>query len=136
MRLAPCILTLLIAAGCAPDRGASIQSGSAAIGQWRPFYSRDFPQEGRRLDYFYDRSRLYKGGGHVVARWKVVSSRGEATTLYVIDISCREGTFTERQTVILGADGRTKELSDLERYAERPIETGTSGDVFRRAYCG
>lgn len=135
MRLAPFILTLLLVASCARERGAGIQSGSAAIGQWRPFYSRDFPQEGRRLNYFYDQSRLHRGGGHVVARWRVVGSRGETTTLYVIDISCRAGTFTEKQTKIFGDDSQARELPESDRYADRPIEAGTSGDVFRRAFC-
>lgn len=71
----------------------------------------------------------------MVARWKVVGSPERATTLYVIDISCRDGTYTEKSTTIFDAEGQARVLSHLERDTNRPIETGTSSDVFRRAHC-
>lgn len=91
--------------------------------------------EARRLDYFYDQSRVHRSRGHVVSRWKVVGSPTETTTLYVIDISCRDGTFTEIATIMVDAAGRARKLRQPERYAARAIETGTSSDVFRRAFC-
>lgn len=135
MRLPRCIsLMFLLATSCGPDSSVGIESGSAAVGQWRHFYSRDFT-EARRLDYFYDQSRVHRNRGHVVSRWKVVGSPTETTTLYVIDISCRDGTFTEIETVMVDAEGRARKLTQPERYAARTIESGTSSDVFRRAFC-
>ena len=125
---------LLLAAGCSTDSGQRIKSGSEAVGQWQHFYQRDFP-EARRLDYFYDQSHVYVNQGHVVGRWKVLGSPVQTTTLYVIDISCRDGTFTEKETVIIDAERRTRHLTPVERYANRPIKTGTSGDLFRQRFC-
>jgi len=78
--------------------------------------------------------RVQKSAGHVIAHWKVLSSAG-TTTLYVIDISCWDAGFTEKGTVIFDEMGRAKKMPQSELYVDRPIENGTSSDVFRRMFC-
>lgn len=121
-------------AGCVSHANAVISPGTMGSGHWVPFYSRNF-LEGRRLDYFYDSSRVHRGSGHVVARWKVVSVPYEGATLYVIDIACREATFTEKGTELIDAQGRAHPLPQSELSVDRPIADGTSSDVFRRTFC-
>ena len=117
MRLSSCIcVSSLLAASCAAESGVGIAPGSASVGRWTLFYSRNFQAE--RLDYFYDRSRVQRSSGHVVARWKVVGSPKARTTLYVVDISCRNGTFTEKGTIIIDADGQFKELPQSKRLVD------------------
>jgi hypothetical protein len=131
MRLSPCVcVVFVLAASCAP---VGITPGSEAVGRWAPFYSRNFQAE--RLDYFYDQSRVHRSSGHVIARWKVVGSPAAKTTLYVVDISCRDRTFTEKGTVIVDAEGRVSELPQSDLFVDRRIESGTSSDVFRREFC-
>lgn len=125
---------LFLAAGCAPRAVADLEPGSIAIGRWSAFYSLEL-KDGR-LDYLYDRSRVLRSADHVVSRWKVLGSREATTALYVVDISCRDGTFTEKGTVILDAQGRAKTLPQSELFIARSIEKGTSADVFRRKFCG
>ena len=112
-----------LTAGCALQSDVGISPGSASVGDWIPFYAREF-QPGR-LDYFYDRSRVHKNGDHVVARWKVVGSSG-TTTLYVIDIACRAGTFTEKGTMLIDAKRQQRDLSRSVFLVDSPIDTGTS----------
>ena len=133
MRLLPWMLFYSsLAAGCGLTSAAGISPGSAAVGRWTPFHSRDFEQG--RLDYFYDASSVHRGEDHVVARWKVVGSTG-TTTLYVIDIACRNGTFTEKGTLLVDAWGQRRVLPRSELLVDSPIEAGTSSDLFRRAFC-
>ena len=124
----------VLVASCATNP-SGLQPGHSAVGKWQLFYSREFPEEARRLDYFYDQSRIYRSKGHVVARWKVLGSTG-TTTLYVTDISCREGTYTERGTVIVDANGRVQKLPRADLGIDLPIEAETSSDLFRKAFCG
>lgn len=134
MKLSPCIcLAWLLVTGCSTASAVVIEPRSADVSRWIPFYTRDV--QAGRLEYFYDQLRIHRSGGHVVARWKVVGSPTATTTLYVIDISCRDGTFTEKGTIIVDAEGSARELSQAERLANYPIETGTSSDVFRLAFC-
>ena len=134
MRPSSCIiLASLAAVSCTSDTSINIDPGSATVGRWTSFYTREFPTG--RFEYFYDRSRVRQSGGHVLARWKVVGSAPPTTTLYVIDIACDGRTFTEKGTVIIDAGGTATEVPQSERYVSRPIEAGTSGEVFRRTFC-
>lgn len=122
----------LLTAGCGVASMRGMSPGSASAGRWTPFYSREFGAG--RLDYFYDASRVFRGGNHVVARWKVVGPAG-TTTLYVIDIACRDGTFTEKGTLLIEAGEQPRILPRSELLVDDSIEKGTSSDVFRRAFC-
>lgn len=113
--------------------GADLVLQSPSVGQWSPFYKRTF--EDGQLDYFYDRSSVRKSAGHVVSRWKVNGSRGKTTTLHVLDISCRDGTFTEKGTVIFDRYGQANQVPQCERLVAHPIEKDTSSDVFRQMFC-
>lgn len=124
--------TLILLAGCA-SKGADLSLRGASARPWTPFYQREFPEG--RLDYFYDPLRVQRRAGHVIAHWKVLSSAG-TTTLYGIDISCWDARFTEKGTVIFDTQGRAKKMPKSELYVDRPIENGTSSDVFRRMFCG
>lgn len=135
MKLTLCICAaLILVAGCAPKTGVNLAPDRVSVGRWTPFYTRK--HEDGRLDYFYDQSRLYRSGGHVVARWKVLASPDATTTLYVVDISCRDNTFNEKGTVIFDVQGHARKLPQSELFVGRPIESGTSSDVFRRKFCG
>ena len=112
-----------------------IEPGEVTVGQWLSFYSREFPEGAGRLDYFYDQSRVQESKGHVVSRWKVIGNPVKTISLYVIDISCLDRTFTETGTTIFDAEGHARVLSQSERYTGRQIEAGTSADVFQRAHC-
>lgn len=135
MRLSPGIFALLLVPGGAQvDAGTAPSPGRADVGDWISFYTRDF-EEGR-LAYFYDASRIDRSGDRLVARWKVLGSRGATTTtLYVIEIDCREGSFTERGTLLIEADGRAHEVPRSELSVDRPIAANTSADRFRHMFC-
>jgi hypothetical protein len=134
MRLSPGILAFLLASGFAHiDLDTIVSPGSPEEGDWVPFHTRDFPQG--RLEYFYDRSRVHRQRDRLVARWKVLGSRDASVTLALVEIECRQGTFTERGTVLIDAGGRARELPRPELWFDHPIEANTSSDVFRRIFC-
>lgn len=137
MRLSPEILLLsLIASGCAhTGQSGPALPGSAEEGDWISFYSRE--ARSMRQDYFYDRSSLRRDRNRLVARWKVLNrDHDEASiTMYVVDIDCRRGTFTEAGTVLIEADGRRRSLPQSQLLVDGPIQAGTSGDLFRRRFC-
>ena len=72
---------------------------------------------------------------HVVSRWKVLGSPTTTTTLTVVEISCRNGTFSEKANVIIDAAGHARDLPKSELLVDYPIEPGTSAAVFRRDFC-
>jgi len=53
----------------------------------------------------------------------------------VIDIACRDGTFTEKGTVMIDAEGYWRKLAQSQLMIDQRIETGTSTDKFRRIFC-
>lgn len=129
-----CIPLALLGTACTTLRGDRVEAGNAASGNWRQFYSRDFPEEGRRLDYFYDTTHFRTPRDHVLARWKIIGSTG-TVTLYVIDINCRNGTATEKGTLLIDEKGLQRTVPQSELWIDSPIENGSSSDVFRRAFC-
>lgn len=129
-----CIPLALLGTACTTLRGDRVEPGNAATGNWRQFYSRDFPEEARRLDYFYDTSHLSKTRDHVLARWKIVGSTG-TITLYVIDINCKSGTATEKGTVFIDETGLERTVPQSELWIDSPIKIGSSSDAFSRAFC-
>ena len=47
----------------------------------------------------------------------------------------RDGTFTEKGTLIFDALGHAKLVPQSELFVARPIVNGTSTEVFRRKFC-
>ena len=127
------LILCLATAACAHGSGVAVLPGHASEGDWVHFYTRQ--RDWGQLDYFYDRSRVRRRRDRVIARWKVIGTPVATTTLYVIDISCRANTFTERGTVVIDAAGRTRKVPASERLLDHGIETGTSADIFRQSFC-
>lgn len=100
---------------------------------WVQFYHFDLTEG--RLRYYYDPTSIRRRNDILAAQWRVTSSRFGTTTLYSIDIACRAGRFTETGTVLIDRDGRARTLPPAELLQDQVIRRGTSGDVFRRAFC-
>ncbi len=124
----------LLLIGCAHAPEIDKAPSEVSTGDWVHFYSRDF-STGDRLDYFYDASKISQKPGHVIARWKVVGTPQNDTTLYGIDIACATRTFTETGTILTNAKGRSKVLLPNELLQDFAIESGTSSDVFSKKFC-
>jgi hypothetical protein len=135
MRLSfsPLFFSLLLI-GCAHAPVINKAPSEVTTGDWVHFYFRDF-STGERLDYFYDASKISQKLGHVIARWKVVGTPQNDTTLYGIDIACAAGTFTETGTILTNAQGRSKAVLRSELLQDYAIESGTSSDVFSKKFC-
>jgi hypothetical protein len=134
MRSSLCILALLLVTGCTNrDADPALSPGRAEEGDWVSFYSR--ASEAGQRQYFYDRSRIQRRGDVVAARWKITGAGDSATTLYVLEIECRRGTFTERGTVQIDAGGRSREIPRSELLVARPIEANSSTATFRQMFC-
>lgn len=132
-RSLPGLILCLATAACADGPHFAVSPGSASEGDWIHFYTRQ--RDWGQLDYFFDRSLVRRSRDRVVARWKVVGTPVATTTLYVIDISCRANTFTERGTVLIDAAGRASEVPASERLVDHDIEAGTSADRFQHTFC-
>jgi hypothetical protein len=124
---------ILLMGGCTSKNDADLVLGSPSAGRWIPFYTRSLPPD--RLEYFYDSSAIEVSRGNVLSRWKILGSRESTTTLYLIEISCPNATFTEKGTIITDAKGLATELMQSKLLIDHPIEEGTSSDLFRRKFC-
>jgi hypothetical protein len=113
---------------------ALLPQGPAVAADWVPFHS----HRGRTgtLEYFYDRSGLRSSPGKVLVHQKVVGNLSPTTTtMYVMEIDCREATFTEKGTTIIDAHGRRRRISRSELWLNHPIAPGTSADKLMKILC-
>ena len=103
-------------------------------GDWVPFYSRT--SDGTERQYYYDRASVQKTGNVVRGRWKSVN-QGAATrtTLFAIEIQCREGTYTELGTTLIDAEGHRQDLPRSGLWVNHPIEANTSTAKFQELFC-
>src|SRR4051812_13095248 len=106
MRSSPIILSFLLGLGACAGPTATTSQSVNRDGRWVQFYHRDFPEG--RLNYYYDPSSIQRNGDLLVARWRVTSSRDQATTFYAIEIACSAGRFTERGTQLIDARGSAR----------------------------
>lgn len=127
------ILSFFLSLGGCAGLASTISPSANRDGPWVQFYHRDFPEG--RLDYYYDPASIQRIDGILVARWRVTGSRDQTTTLYAIEIACRAGRFTERGTRLIDARGNARTVPAAKLLRDQAIETGTSGDVFERAFC-
>src|SRR4249919_2262880 len=128
------LLSLLTSGSASMGQRDPVPPGSPEDGDWAPFFSAG-GEATIQQEFFYDRSRLRVEGGHVVSRWKVLNNiRGERSiTMYAIDIDCRRDRMTETGTIIIEADGQSRELPRTELLVDIPIPVDTSTARFRQS---
>ena len=133
MRHFSLMILLMRVGSCASHAVLEVTPAGLAAGQWTPFYQREF-QDGR-LAYFYDRSHVQKQRGHILALWKIIGSRGPTTTLYLIDVSCTEHSFTEKGTLLIDENGVARKLPLDGLHVDQAIQPETSAEVFWKSFC-
>jgi len=129
------IFALLLVSGCGHnDADPAPAPDTSDHGDWVPFYSRT--SEGTQRQYFYDRSSVERTGNLVRARWKTLNTGAvPGTTLYGIEIQCREGTFTELGTVLIDSAGHRQDVPHTELWVHHPIGANTSTASFQHLFC-
>lgn len=139
MRIALVLCALLLPAACARnDTGADPAPGTPDQGDWVWFYSHPtrVPPV-RQRQYFFDRSNVRRDGDRLVGRWKIqTDGPGGVTTLYVVRLECRLGTFTELGTVLFDDHGQPQDNPSLELFVDHQIEPNSSMAKFRQMFCG
>jgi hypothetical protein len=135
MKIAAGIFALLLLSGCGQsDSDAAPAPGRPDQGDWEPFYSHATATHQRQ--YFFDRSNVRREGDHLVGRWKIESDgTGIVTSLYVVRIECRLGTFTELGTVLIDDRGQSQEVPATDLFVDHRIEPNSSTAKFRELFC-